>query len=102
MDQIYSQGSGSTGNIKSFNYNSCNKIVNIVNNTVADDKPQVLQWLSPLEPQKRHQHLRNNRYDGMGEWIFKRDEFVKWRTEEDGSHPAIFCEGDPGVGKTYL
>ncbi|RPA90821.1 hypothetical protein L873DRAFT_1716542, partial [Choiromyces venosus 120613-1] len=103
MDQIYSQGSGSTRNIKSFNYKSCNKIVNnIVNNTVADDKPQVLQWLSPLEPQKRHQHLRNNRYDGMGEWIFERDEFVKWRTEEDESHPVIFCEGDPGVGKTYL
>ncbi|RPA88672.1 hypothetical protein L873DRAFT_1649181, partial [Choiromyces venosus 120613-1] len=60
----------------------------------------VLQWLSPLVPQKRHQHLCNNRYDGMGEWIFERDEFVKWRTEEDRSHPVIFCEGDPGVGKT--
>ncbi|RPA90435.1 hypothetical protein L873DRAFT_1782674 [Choiromyces venosus 120613-1] len=104
MDQIYSQGSSSSSCIKSFNYNSCNKIVNntVVNNTVADDKPQILQWLSPLEPQKRHQQICDNRHDGVGEWIFGRDEYLKWRTGEDGSHPVIFCEGDPGVGKTHL
>ncbi|RPA90482.1 hypothetical protein L873DRAFT_437082 [Choiromyces venosus 120613-1] len=67
------QGLSSMRNIKSFNSNSCNKIVNnIVNNTVAHDKPQLLQWLSPLQPQKRHKHLCNNRHDGLGEWIFER------------------------------
>ncbi|RPA90439.1 hypothetical protein L873DRAFT_1717738, partial [Choiromyces venosus 120613-1] len=40
--------------------------------------------------------------DGVGEWIFERDEYLKWTTEEDGSHPVIFCEGDPGVGKTHI
>ncbi|RPA91550.1 hypothetical protein L873DRAFT_1819186 [Choiromyces venosus 120613-1] len=103
MDQIYSQGSGSGRNVNSFNYNSCNKIINtVVNNTIADDKPQILQWLSPLEPQKRHQQICDKRHDGVGEWIFGREEFVKWRTENNGSHPVIFCEGDQGVGKTHL
>ncbi|RPA90470.1 hypothetical protein L873DRAFT_1717773, partial [Choiromyces venosus 120613-1] len=81
--------------------NSCNKIVNIVN-TVADDKPQVLPWLSSLALQKRHQHLCNNRHDGVREWVFQRDEFKKRTTEEYESHPVILCEGDPGVRKTYL
>ncbi|RPA90464.1 hypothetical protein L873DRAFT_1717726, partial [Choiromyces venosus 120613-1] len=81
--------------------NSCNKIVNMMN-TVADDKPQVLPWLSPLAPQKRHQHLCNNGHDGVGDWILQRDEFMKRRTEEDESHPVILYERDPGVRKTYL
>ncbi|RPA91573.1 hypothetical protein L873DRAFT_1819238, partial [Choiromyces venosus 120613-1] len=61
----------------------------------ADDKPQVLQWLSPLKPQERHQQICDKRHEGVGEGIFERDEFVKWRTEEYGAHPVIFCEGDP-------
>ncbi|RPA90145.1 ankyrin [Choiromyces venosus 120613-1] len=99
MNQTYSQGSGSGGNVNSYNVNCYN---NIIHNTIADDKPQILQWLSPLEPQKRHQQICDNWHDGVGEWIFDRDEIVKWRTEEDGSHPVIFCEGNPGIGKTHL
>ena len=88
------------GNIKSFNVNSFNKIVHT---TIADDKSQVLQWLSSLEPQKRHQHLRESRLEGVGQWIFQTSEFQRWNTGEDGSaHSVLFCHGDPGVGKTHL
>jgi len=90
----------------SFNVNSFNKIVNtkkIVHTTVSDDKNQVLQWLSSLEPQRRHQHLRESRHKGAGKWIFQTSEFQRWNTTEDGSsHSVLFCHGDPGVGKTHL
>jgi len=88
------------GNTKSFNVNSFNKIVHT---TIADDEAQVLQWLSPLEPQKRHQHLRESRQESVGQWIFRESKFQRWNTGEDGSgHPVLFCHGDPGVGKTHL
>ena len=84
----------------SFNVNSFNKIVNA---TVPDDKSQVLQWLSSLEPQRRHEHLRESRLEGVGKWIFQTSEFRRWNTTEDGSsHSVLFCHGDPGVGKTHL
>jgi len=74
---------------------SCN--VNSFNTTIADDRDQVLRWLSPLEPQRRHQNLRGNRLEGVGEWIFRTNEFRRWDTREDSSsHSVLFCHGDPG------
>ncbi|RPA99418.1 hypothetical protein L873DRAFT_1635309, partial [Choiromyces venosus 120613-1] len=64
---------------------------------------RLLQWLSPLEPQQRHKHIRESRLDGVGEWIFRTNEFQRWNMVEDGSaHSVLFCHGDPGVGKTHL
>ncbi|RPA99424.1 hypothetical protein L873DRAFT_1683742, partial [Choiromyces venosus 120613-1] len=64
---------------------------------------QVLRWLSSLESQQRHQHLRESRLEGVGEWIFQTSEFERWSKAEDGStHSVLFCHGDPGVGKTHL
>ncbi|RPA99412.1 hypothetical protein L873DRAFT_1683926 [Choiromyces venosus 120613-1] len=93
-----------TGNACSFNNNSFNTNTIIqVPTPVADDKTQLLQWLSPLEPRQRHKHLRESRLDGVGEWIFRTNEFQRWNTVEDGSaHSVLFCHGDPGVGKTHL
>ena len=91
----------------SFNVNSLNRTINnfhrIIHTTITDDKNQVLQWLSQLEPQRRHQYLRENRLEGVGKWIFQTSVFRTWNTVEDGSsHSVLFCHGDPGVGKTYL
>ena len=84
----------------SFNVNSFNRIVHT---TILDDDNQVLRWLSLLEPQGRHQHLRQSRLEGVGKWIFRKAEFRKWDTGEDGSSDSVlFCHGDPGVGKTHL
>ena len=84
----------------SFNVNSFNKIVHT---TVQDDKNQVLAWLSSLEPQRRHRHIRESRLKGVGKWIFETSEFQRWNTMEDGSSDSVlFCHGDPGVGKTHL
>ena len=92
-----------TGNINSFNNNnSFNNIVNLVTN-LDDEGRQILQWLSPLEPQQRHQGVRTDRLDGVGNWVLETSEFIKWRDAEDGCvEQVLFCYGNPGVGKTYV
>ena len=62
-----------------------------------------MRWLSPLEPDYRHDSVRTNRFAGVGNWLFETDEFQKWRGGEDEVDRAVlFCSGNPGVGKTYL
>ena len=90
-----------TGNINSFNFNNTG-IVNFITQTDAEGH-QILQWLSPLEPQQRHQGVRTDRLDGVGNWVLETTEFRKWRDAEDGCvEPVLFCRGNPGVGKTYV
>ena len=86
--------------------NSFNTINNVWNNCiVADEKSEILAWLSPLEPQRRHQDIRARRADKVGDWLLQTQEYRTWfdgvsRGKSDGS--ALFCYGDPGVGKTYI
>ena len=94
-----------TDNINSFNSFSTN-IVNITTG-IDDEKRQILEWLSPLEPNQRHHSVRNERIDGVGNWFLETDEFRKWGGASDGDGDGyvpqvLFCYGDPGVGKTYL
>ena len=84
-----------TGNTNSFN--------NVSNNftfTAIDDEPQIMAWLSPLEPQARHQDISSQRVDGIGGWLLETEEFINWCKESD--HAALFCCGNPGVGKSYI
>ena len=93
-----------TGNINSFNNNN-NSFNNIVNYIAEEDAEgrQILQWLSPLEPQQRHRGVQADRLDSVGSWILETSEFRKWRDAEDGcAEPVLFCYGNPGVGKTYV
>ena len=90
-----------SGNINSFNVNS-NNIVNF-NTEIDAEERQILQWLSPLEPQQRHQGVRIDRLDGVGNWVLETAEFREWSDKGDGCvEPVLFCCGNPGVGKTYL
>ena len=85
-----------TGNINSFN------IVNL-STELSDEGRQILQWLSPLEPQQRHQGVRTDRLDNVGNWVLETSDFRNWRDGDDGYvGPVLFCYGNPGVGKTYL
>jgi len=81
-------------NINSFN------ISNSYNTILDDKRAAILEWLSPLESQKRHQDLRTSRLGGVGDWVLQTEEFAKWR-DGKGSR-VLFCYGDPGVGKTYI
>jgi len=92
-----------TGNSNSYNVtNSHNNIIN-VNNTIADENPEIMQWLSPLDSRRRHQDVRTDRLDGVGNSLLETNEFREWRSSESGEDKAVlFCYGNPGVGKTFL
>ena len=91
-------------NINSFN--NTNSFNNVWNNcTVVDEKSEILAWLSPLEPQIRHHDIQTRRIDEVGDWLLQTEEYRNWfggirGSNSDGS--ALFCYGDPGVGKTYI
>ena len=84
----------------------CGNTIGSFNNTniyKSDEDVQVMRWLSPLEPNNRHQSVRNERFDGVGDWLLETSEFREWRGGEGGADKAVlFCSGNPGVGKTYL
>ena len=91
MSQVFA------GNINSFNN------VSIFN--AVDDESKILAWLSPLEPQVRHQDICDQRVDGIGSWLLETKEFRSWYNgdengESDGA--VLFCYGNPGVGKSYI
>jgi len=89
-------------NVNCNNVTNKHKIVN-VNKGVADENPEIMQWLSPLDSKGRHQDVRTHRLDGVGSWLLETNEFREWRSNEGGADKAVFfCHGDPGVGKTYL
>jgi len=93
-------------NINSFNVSNVLNVSNISNHyTLADDRLEILGWLSPLEPRIRHQDVRTRRADNVGEWLLQTGEFRRWcdGDQHDGrGREVLFCCGDPGVGKTYL
>ena len=88
-------------NINSFN--NTNSFNNVWNNcTIADDRSQLLAWLSPLEPKIRHRDIQEQRVDNVGEWLMQTEEFRTWhdcRGEGERDSAVLFCYGDPGVGK---
>ena len=81
----------------------CGNVRDSFNIYVSDEDAQIMRWLSPLEPNNRHQGVRTDRFDGVGDWFLETSEFREWRGREDGADKAVlFCSGNPGVGKTYL
>jgi len=88
------------------NNNSALNTINVLNNfTVADDRPDILAWLSPLDPKFRHHDIRGHRIENIGEWLLKTQEFRNWYAGNEGSESdstVLVCYGDPGVGKTYI
>src|SRR5437588_12479814 len=90
------------------NNNSLNSYtaVNVLNSfTIADDRSNILAWLSPLDPKLRHQDIQDRRVENVGEWVLQTEEFKSWYAGSGGGESddaVLFCYGDPGVGKTYI
>jgi len=85
------------------NYNSFN--TTYINPTAADDRPNILAWLSPLDPKLRHEGIRDRRVKDVGEWVLQTEKFRSWYTGGGGGesdNAVLFCYGNPGVGKTYI
>jgi len=102
------EDAASAHSVNSRNVN-CNNVMNSHNNIInlskfiADENPEIMRWLSPLDPRRRHQDLGNERFDGVGNWLLETNEFREWRSGEGGADKAVlFCYGNPGVGKTFL
>ena len=100
-----------TDNINSFNVSNVSNanvsnVLNVSNHyTAAEDRSEILTWLSPLEPRIRHQDLRTRRAENIGEWLLRTDEFQRWcngAQQEEADHATLFCCGGPAVGKTYF
>jgi len=98
-------------NSNSFNNNSfntfltINSLCNVNSFGIADEKAEILAWLSPLEPRIRHDDIRAQRVENVGDWLLRTEEYRKWLEGirgGDSCDSALFCYGDPGVGKTYI
>ena len=91
---------------RSFSHNISSFNTAITNNfTIADERSQILTWLSPLEPRLRHQDIREGRVENVGEWLLQTEEFISWCADSgrgESDNVVLFCSGDPGVGKTYI
>ena len=73
--------------------------------TVADNRSEILTWLSPLDPKLRHQDIQSRRVENVGEWLLRTEEFRTWYAGSEGGecdNAVLFCHGDPGVGKTFI
>ena len=87
------------------NNDNCTIIANSFNSTAPDDRSEILAWLSPLEPRVRHRDIGTQRVDSIGAWLLETEEFKRWDngSGKDGSyHQTLFCDGNPGVGKSYI
>lgn len=86
------------------NINALNTVI-VSNIIVADARPDILTWLSPLDPKLRHQDIQRRRVGKVGEWVLQTQEFINWYagSGESESHKAVlFCYGAPGIGKTFI
>ena len=53
----------------------------------------------------RHRDIVARRVGSIGTWILETEEFKRWYKggKEDRSYrPTLFCDGNPGVGKSYI
>ena len=104
-----SNSSNSNSFNSAFNTNSFNNTINYVSNVnnfgSANERAEILAWLSPPDPWIRHHEVRALRVEHVGDWLLRTEEYRSWfggirGGESDNS--AFFCYGDPGVGKTYI
>jgi len=80
-------------------------MTNVNNLCNAEERAEILAWLSPLDPRIRHGDIRARRVKHVGEWLLGTGRYKNWYngTHLGKSHnSALFCHGDLGVGKTYI
>lgn len=65
----------------------------------AKERPDILDWFSPLNFYKTQQDVFGRREEGTGRWFIDSHEFQKWTA---GSERTLCCSGIPGAGKSVL
>lgn len=64
------------------------------------EKQDLLDWLSALDVQLRHDKIRGNRTQNTGSWFLQDEIFSRWRG--DTTESVLWCHGLPGSGKTVI
>ena len=74
--------------------NRLNNTANL-NQAMADENCQIMGWLSPLDPQRKHQDVRTDRFDSVGSGYLESSKFREWTSGEGAAGKAVFCYGNP-------
>jgi len=61
-----------------------------------DEDAQIISQLSPVDPDRRHQDARTERFHGIGDWVLEAETFRKWIGGEGGADKVVFFSGNPG------
>ena len=88
-----------------YNNNNSNSSNGLDSVPMANERAEILAWLSQIDPRIQHKKLQSTRVDTVGDWFLETEEFRSWynRSENGGSGSAVlFCCGDSGVGKTFI
>lgn len=67
----------------------------------AKRRDTILNWISNLEHDQKHETVRSPRVEGTGGWLLERTEYVQWRDDVPSSN-VLWCHGIQGSGKTVL
>jgi len=70
-----------------------------VNNIIADENPEIMKWLSPLDPRGRHHDVHTDRVDGVGNWLLETSEFQEGRSYEGGVNGCLILQRESGSGE---
>lgn len=68
---------------------------------IDDRSSKVLEWLSPLDPQRKHDEIRSRRMQNSGLWLLESTEYETW-CNDNNSPRILWCRGIPGAGKTII
>lgn len=64
---------------------------------------EFVEWIPTIPFQEKHHYIQTHRLEGSGNWLLDSPEFQVWKDFENlASNPTLFCQGDPGVGKSYI
>jgi hypothetical protein len=73
-------------------------VYQVPNNASVQHNKTLFEWLSPLEPWKKHEGIREAReVSGTSRSLL--EEFLKWISDPSESF-ALCAFGSPGAGKT--
>jgi hypothetical protein len=65
----------------------------------ADQKTEILNWLTPIDYGPQQSDFISRRQEGTGQWLLDSTEFQQWLNK---SKQTLFCPGIPGAGKTIM
>lgn len=53
--------------------------------TIEEERSKILQWISSVEYAKHHLTAAEDRVQGTGEWLFRRNDFIEWQNSRDSA-----------------